>query len=52
MLLSCDKAKGAVQSSCYTGIKNNIKEDVIKNNKQQNEDMEQYIKQVNKKKNI
>ena len=50
MLLSCDKAKGAVQSSCYTGIKNNIKEDVIKNNKQQNEDMEQYIKQVNKKK--
>ena len=50
MLLSCDKAKGAVQSSCYTGIKNNIKEDVINNNKLQNEQMEQYIKQINKSK--
>jgi GTP-binding protein EngB required for normal cell division len=32
MKLSCEKAQNAVQSSCYTGIKNSIKEDVIEKN--------------------
>ena len=49
MDLSVQKAEDAVQSACYTGIKNNIKDDVINNNKLQNERMELYIKQENKK---
>ena len=49
MKLSCEKAKNAVQSSCYTGIKNNIKEDVIENNKNKNRKLEQEIKKENKK---
>ena len=49
MKLSCEKAENAVQSSCYTGIKNNIKEDVIENNKNKNIKMEQEIKRENKK---
>jgi energy-coupling factor transporter ATP-binding protein EcfA2 len=48
--LSCEKAQNAVQSSCYTGIKNNIKEDVIENNKNKNIKIEQEIKRENKKK--
>lgn len=50
MDLSVEKAGLAVQSACYTGIKNNIRDDVQKNNKIQNEKMEQYIKQENIKK--
>ena len=50
MDLSVEKAGLAVESACYTGIKNNIKDDVQKNNKIQNEKMEQYIKQENIKK--
>ena len=49
MKLSCEKAQNAVQSSCYTGIKNNIKEDVIENNKNKNIKLEQEIKRENKK---
>ena len=49
MDLSVKKAEDAVQSACYTGIKNNIKDDVINNNKTLNERMEIYIKQENKK---
>ena len=51
MKLSSEKAQNdAVQSSCYTGIKNNIKEDVIENNKNKNIKLEQEIKRENKKK--
>ena len=39
MELSCEKAQCAVQSSCYTWIKNHIKEDVINTNKNKNEQM-------------
>jgi hypothetical protein len=49
MDLSVKKAEDAVQSACYTGIKNNIKDEVIKNNNEQNERMELYIKKENKK---
>jgi len=47
MELSCEKAQCAVQLSSYTGIKNHIKEDVINTNKNKNEQMNQFIKQVN-----
>ena len=50
MDLSVQKAEDAVQSACYTGIKNNIKDQVIKNNESQNERMELYIKNENKRK--
>ena len=48
--LSITKAKSAVESSCYTGIKNIIKDQVKKNNELQNKQMEQYIKQESEKK--
>ncbi len=48
--VSVNKAKQAVQSSCFTGIKNVIKEQVRKNNELQNKQMEKYIKQENEKK--
>lgn len=48
--VSVNKAKQAVQSSCFTGIKNIIKDQVRKNNELQNKQMEKYIKQENEKK--
>lgn len=48
--VSINKAKQAVQSSCFTGIKNIIKDQVKKNNELQNKQMEKYIKQENEKK--
>jgi len=48
--VSVNKAKQAVQSSCFTGIKNIIKDQVKKNNELQNKQMEKYIKQENEKK--
>ena len=48
--VSVNKAKEAVQSSCYTGIKNIIKDQVRKNNELQNKQMEKYINQENEKK--
>jgi len=48
--LSINRAKEAVQSSCFTGIKNIIKEQVKKINDTQNKQMEQYIKQESEKK--
>lgn len=50
MNLSLTKSKQAVQSSCYTGIKNIIKEQVKKSNETQNKQMEQYINQESEKK--
>jgi energy-coupling factor transporter ATP-binding protein EcfA2 len=50
MNISIEKSKQAVQSSCYTGIKNIIKDQVKKSNETQNKQMEQYIKQENEKK--
>ena len=50
--VSVNKAKQAVQSSCFTGIKNIIKDQVKKNNELQNKQMEKYIKQENEKKLI
>ena len=47
MELSCEKAQCAVQSSCYTWIKNHIKEDVINTNKNKNEQMNQFIEKAN-----
>ena len=49
MKTSVQKAEDAVQSACYTGIKNNIRDDVKKSNQMQNEKMEQYIQQENNK---
>ena len=43
MELSCEKAQSRVQSFCYTGIKNNIKDDAINTNKNKNEQMNQFI---------
>lgn len=50
LTVSVNKAKQAVQSSCFTGIKNIIKDQVRKNNELQNKQMEKYIKQENEKK--
>lgn len=50
MNISIEKSKQAVQSSCYTGIKNIIKDQVKKSNEAQNKQMEQYIKQESEKK--
>lgn len=50
LTVSVKKAKQAVQSSCFTGIKNIIKDQVRKNNELQNKQMEKYIKQENEKK--
>ena len=44
--VSVNKAKQAVQSSCFTGIKNIIKDQVRKNNELQNKQMEKYIKHI------
>ena len=48
--LTIEKAKQAVESSCYTGIKNIIKEEIKKANEFHNKKMEQYIIQENEKK--
>ena len=45
--MSCENAQCVVQSSCYTGIKNHIKEYVINTNKNKNEQMNQFIEQAN-----
>ena len=50
MDITIEKAKGAVQSSCYTGIKNIIKEEMKKDNESQNKKMGEYIKQESIKK--
>lgn len=50
LTVSVNKAKQAVQSSCFTGIKNIIKDQVRKNNELQNKQMEKYIKFKNKNK--
>lgn len=50
MDLSVKKAEDAVQSACYTGIKNNIKDAVTKSNTIQNERLELYVKYESKKK--
>ena len=48
MDLSVQKAEDAVQSACYTGIKNNIKDAVTKSNTIQNERLELYVKKESK----
>ena len=50
MNLSCKKAQNAVCSSCYTGIKNTIKKEVLNENKKQNEQIALEIRTANKKK--
>ena len=52
MDLSVKKAEDAVQSACYTGIKNNIKDAVTKSNTIQNERLELYVKYESKKKKL
>ena len=50
MDLSVEKAGKAVASACFTAIKNNILEDIKKNNEVQNIKLEQFIKTQNIKK--
>ena len=50
MDLSVEKAGKAVASACFTAIKNNILEDIKKNNDLQNVKLEQFIKTQNIKK--
>jgi len=50
MNLSVQKAEQAVASACFTAIKNNILEDIKKNNDVQNTKLEQFIKTQNIKK--
>ena len=50
MDLSVQKAGKAVASACFTAIKNNILEDIKKNNDLQNVKLEQFIKTQNIKK--
>ena len=45
--MSCEKAQNAIKSSCYTGIKNNILNDVQSKNNKKNEKMTKYIQNEN-----
>ena len=45
--MSCEKAQNAIKSSCYTGIKNNILNDVQCKNNKKNEKMTKYIQNEN-----